>query len=980
MARRSTPLQRRHKVNFPHMNEGRFPGTPHDVYQYQNEFAYSRWPKNVKINVLNVKWNSDYKDVPAFQSTQARDAWLDAHASLEDSFILPTMMRNVFDGYVSLPIPYAVMSRYNYVFVDLPMATSASEPIANESASGVRRYCYFVEDIQQAAPSTTKCRVTLDAWTTYINDLQVPYMQLERGHAPMAAAASVSDYLRDPLSHTSHLLADDVSFDDATIAKHSHLIDFGGSEKWVLFATTAAPADLASLVDAPTGSATPATFYDVDQRDGYQLGVSGYDWEFGRDYSTQRAPARPWQNEGGSVPNGYSVYCVKATEAPLFFEDVAVRCPAFLSTIGGCFVLGAALFGRGTARSILGHTVYDVIEQTASVDVDLAKSDFGYPTEYDALTKLYTYPYAHLEASDNFGNSFEMRVESTSGLGVRCPVSLAFPYLYMQPFLVGANGTGRTTYTWTQLDGTTTTEDAYTSDISRFMWTWEIPTYVVMQEGARDWAAHNAATLDADRQAALNAYRSGVRGANTGYENTSDSNNTSVANTARSGQTSTQNTARSGQTSVDNTARSGQTSVDNTARSGQTSVDNTARSGDTSVENTQRSGELAQRTTDNNNNCSRDNQSSSNSLLERRAELGVARVWAESGNAQSVMAKGLQADATAASNSLAVSMGTSAASAVVGAASAGAVSGEGLANFGLGQVQTAAQIGIALGKEAEMVSAQSEATHNNAQSNNDITGLEVTAQTTRATEINERQIGNATQITNDQVDTNNANADASRSTANTNANASRNTSNANAGATAATANQNATASADTANANASASADTANANASASASTANANASASANTSNANASYSRDVAVDTAKRALNLAQQRAQATHTAAGAGAPVEYGARAGEPMPDVMRRRQIQIRVCTQRPDAIAQAGDYFLRYGYASNRNWSVSDFCPMPHFCYWKAADATVVDGLGATNAVSLAIQDILEAGVTAWRDPDEIGRISIYGNR
>lgn len=951
------------------MREGTYPGTPRNVYEYQNNFVYSRWPKNVRINVLNVKWNSDYKDVPAFQTTQARDAWLDVHASLEDSFILPTMMRNVFDGYVALPIPYAVMCRYNYVFVDLPMATSAAEPIAHEGASGVRRYCYFVDEIQQAAPSTTKCRVTLDAWTTYINDLQVPYMQLERGHAPMAAAASVTDYLRDPLSHTSHLLADDVSFDDATVAKHSHLIDFGGSEKWVLFATTTGPASLGALVSAPVGEMTPPTFYDVDQRDGYQLGVSGYEWDFTRDYSTQRAPAIPWASEGGSVPNGYHVYAIEAHKAQLFFYDVADKCPGFLSTIGGCFVLGADLFGRGTARSILGHTVYDVIEQTTSVDVDLDKSDFGYPTEYDALTKLYTYPYSHLEASDNFGNSFEMRVESTSNLGVRCPVSLAFPYLYMQPFLVGANGAGQTTYTWAQLDGTTTIEDAYTSDISRFMWTWEIPVYTVMQEGARDWAAHNAATLEADRQAALNAYRSGVRGANTGYENARDSNNTNIANTARSGQTSTQNTARSGQTSVDNTARSGQTSVDNTARSGQTNVDNTARSGATSVENTQRSGELAQRTTDNNNNCSRDNQDSSNSLLERRVELGVARVWAEARTAEDVMAKGLQADATAASNSLAVSMGTSAASAVVGAASAGAVSGEGLANFGLGQVTTAAQIGIALGKEAEMVSAQSAATIDNAQSNNDISGLEVQAQTSRATEINERRIGNATQITNDSVDTNNVNAGASRDTANANAMASRDTGNANAGATAATANQNAAASADTANANTSASANTANANASAS-----------ANTSNANARYSRDVAIDTAQRSLALAQQRTQAAHTAAGASAPVEYGTRAGEPMPDVMRRRQIQIRVCTQRPDAIAQAGDYFLRYGYASNRNWSVSDFCPMPHFCYWKASDATVVDGLGATNAVCLAIQDILEAGVTAWRDPDEIGRVSIYGNR
>jgi hypothetical protein len=53
--------------------------------------------------------------------------------------------------------------------------------------------------------------------------------------------------------------------------------------------------------------------------------------------------------------------------------------------------------------------------------------------------------------------------------------------------------------------------------------------------------------------------------------------------------------------------------------------------------------------------------------------------------------------------------------------------------------------------------------------------------------------------------------------------------------------------------------------------------------------------------------------------------------------------------------------------------------MPHFCYWEAEDATVVDGVGATNSVCLAIQDILEAGVTAWRNPDEIGRVTIYDN-
>ena len=899
-------------MDFPHMREGRFPGTPQSVYEYQNDFVYTRWPKNVRINVLAVKWNSDYKDVPAFASVESRNAWLDAHASLEDSFVLQTMMRNVLDGHINLPIPYAVMCRYNYIFVDLPIATSAAEPIAYEGATGVRRYCYFVDEIQQAAPSTTKCRVTLDAWTTYINDLQVPYMQLKRGHAPMAAAAGVADYLANPLEHTDNLLADDVTFDDATVARHSHLINFGSAEKWVLFATTVGPAYLDTLASAPTGNVTPPEFYDVEQRDGYQLGVSGYEWNFGRNYTTQRAPATPWASTGGSVPNGYFVYAIEATRAALFFGDVADKCPGLLATIGGCFVLGANLFGRGTARSVLGHTIYDVIEQTASLEIALRQSDFGYPARYKGLTKLYTYPYAHLEASDNFGNTFEMRVESTSRLGLRCPVSLAFPYVYMQPFLVGANGEGQSSYTWMQLDGTTKTEDAYTSDISRYMWTWEIPTYAIMQEGGRDYAASNAASLEADRQAALNAYRATTRNANTGVENTRDSNATSVANTARSGDTS-----------VANTARSGDTSVANTERSGETDVQTTNRSADTAIQN----------------------QDTSNNLAQRTRDLSNAKVYNECSTAQQVMASGLQADATAATNSLGLSMGTTIAGSAIAAATGGA-SVASMANAGLSSVNTTAQLGIALGKESAMVSAQSKATLDNADYANDNSQLVTTAANDASSEITERS-----------TNTSRENAEDYRNTANTNASAS----------------------ASTANANAAASRDTSNANASASASTANANASASASTSNDNAGHSRDVTIDTAQRALRLAQQRAQAARNVAGAGKPVEYGAHGGDAMPDVMRRRQIQIRVCTQRPDAIAQAGDYFLRYGYASNRNWSVSDFCPMPHFCYWEATDATVVDGVGATNDVCLAIQDILEAGVTAWRDPDEIGRVTIYDN-
>lgn len=73
--------------------------------------------------------------------------------------------------------------------------------------------------------------------------------------------------------------------------------------------------------------------------------------------------------------------------------------------------------------------------------------------------------------------------------------------------------------------------------------------------------------------------------------------------------------------------------------------------------------------------------------------------------------------------------------------------------------------------------------------------------------------------------------------------------------------------------------------------------------------------------------------------------------------------------------------LRFGYALNQNWNVeaSGLKVMKHFTYWKAQDVWVNYGSGVTNTAQYAIQSILERGVTVWNDPDEIGKVGIYGN-
>lgn len=901
---------------FPHMQDTAFPGTPANAYQYRNEFDYSRWPENVKINVLNVKWNSDYKDVPAFDTKAERDEWLDAHASVADSFILQTMMRNVFDGAVKLPIPYGVMSRYNYLFVDIPMATSPENPIAYERESGVRRYCYFVEDMEQAAPSTTKCRLTLDAWTTYINDVQIPYMQLERGHAPMAAAATVDEFLADPAAHTENLLAADVNFGEADRVTTSKLYDVGAGEKWVLFATTVAPELIGTLADAGASAYVPPSYRnDANNRAGYQDIIDGYDWSFGRDYTSQNAPTLPWETQGETVPNGYTVYALPAQDARAWFDAVATRCPALMRTIGGVFVLARDLFELATEHIIFGHHVWEVRESAYTKQISLTPNDFAYPDAYKGLTKLYTFPYATLTVSDDMGREFEMRVENTSPLTLRCPVTLAFPYLVMQAFVVGANGAGEHSFVWTNLDGSATDSKVPEGDLSKFMLEWAIPTYTLKLSAATEYALDSARDNATAKRAAENAYHGAVRGANTAYENACDSADTAKANADASADT--------GKANADRSADTGKTNADASANTGKANADRSAATtrANANVANT------AANTTNAANDTLIDDTNGANRAMAAQAVAG----------AQHVMAAGLLADATAATQSLVTAAGITAVGAVVG--------GDGL-SAAPGLASTTASYGVALGKEAAMVNAQSEAdmtiwSTNNAQTIN-IASYQKTFNAASKNAGNTQR----TDTANNNAGTTEANASATQATTKANAGRTQGTAKTNAGATQGTAK---------------------------------ANAGRTQGTAKANAGYSRVVAVDSAKWALELAQSKALNDYQRGRASAPVEYGTRSGDAMPDAMRRRVVHVRVKTQLPDAIAQAGDYFLRYGYASNRNWGLEHLCPMPHFCYWRATDATVVDGLGVANSPCLEIQRILESGVTTWKDPDEIGQVSIYDN-
>jgi hypothetical protein len=183
------------------------------------------------------------------------------------------------------------------------------------------------------------------------------------------------------------------------------------------------------------------------------------------------------------------------------------------------------------------------------------------------------------------------------------------------------------------------------------------------------------------------------------------------------------------------------------------------------------------------------------------------------------------------------------------------------------------------------------------------------------------------------------------------------------------------------NTNAGNTAATMNANAGRTANTMNANAGRTKTMQDNNATYTRRCVELNSKETLANARLPLMLDMYDARNATPRKIGEYAGDPTSDYMRTSGVQIKVRTM-PDAeVRQVGDWFARYGYALEQVWDISEsgLCPMNHFCYWKCRDAWVDDRKSSNNAVQQLFVTMLNRGVTVWKNPDEVGRVSIYDN-
>jgi len=881
--------------------------------QYHNDFDYSRWTAGTKLTVCDVPWD-DSRNIVGWENAERRDAWFHDLAAAEH-VTLSTEFQILPDGTVKLPIPFATLSRANYIFVEYPTPTGVAQPLDHaDPAREIRAWGYFIDDIRQLAASTSECHVTLDDWTTFGPYVHATYMQLTRGHAPMAAT-TVTDYLNDPVNNSAMLLTSDVNYGGtADITRDHTFVPFAAGEKYVMFASLISPAELDSLKPAADwqGPSTPPSYADADTRWGHQYVVNDYDWRMGgKDYSQATTPVTPY-TAGQTTPTTGSMYALADTDARKFFTYLTAYLPQTMQTIQAVWILPAELIDVTTTgkHSIGGVTVYDVskVGELPDIQIDLTREMFGYAPEYAGIAKLYTYPYASLELSDNDGKSVEIRIENTGDLELHRRTSLAYPYLKSQMFLTGVNGTGSKTYDFRRLDGTTGTATSWDTDFAEFMTTFDIPTYSLFMAGYTDYAMHNQqANVEKARMTALNAYRTGARSGNTGYENGKDSANTAKTNADASAYAGRQNALSSNATEQTNANANADLTSTNTTNTINTSVDNLNK-------------RVANRTADWSNK-----KGSAVDLNNETTTLSTANLNED--------ISFMQTQFNVEASSDAVSTAASAASEFLSGDIGGGIS---------------AIVGgaVSIAKDALILEA-TKTMNTNKQGNSTNFG------------------NNTTKIQNDTcaVLIKNANTYDKDLTKNNNDLTKTNTENS-----VATAKNNALRTKSTGDANADRSYDTSVDNNGRTNST-----------SLNNLGESRDATMFGLQIALEQAQRSAELDYRNHLNDAPRPYGHTSGDAIPDVFAYRGCQIRVKTQSESAIRQAGDQMLRYGYTYEGAWNPTTFNVMKHYTYWQCSELWLDSDTDILNSGKRHIRDLFQNGVTVWRNPSEIGRTGIYDN-
>lgn len=134
------------------------------------------WPVDSRVRLLNVPWDSAYRDVVAWESKDARDTWFEQRQGQW----FKTNFQHLRPGVpITVPVPYSSAYKYNYLTI-----TNPEQPVDDEGPE--RTYFYFITAMEEVSAQATRMVVQLDVMTTYAGDMRFGRSFVERGHIALA--------------------------------------------------------------------------------------------------------------------------------------------------------------------------------------------------------------------------------------------------------------------------------------------------------------------------------------------------------------------------------------------------------------------------------------------------------------------------------------------------------------------------------------------------------------------------------------------------------------------------------------------------------------------------------------------------------------------------------------------------------------------------------------------------------------------------
>lgn len=450
----------------------------------------SIWPTGTHVRLLDVPWDSAYRDVVAWSSAEERDKWFASRAGSWFS----SNFQNLRPGEpISVPVPYSSVYKYNYIVV-----TNPQQPVDDEGPA--RSYFYFITGVQYLSPQATRLTLQLDVMTTYAGGITYGNAYVDRGHIAMAnsnARAKDGWALNKYFSLPEGL---DIGSEYVPCAREVITINSTEHPPKIIFISTANLAADPGTTSNPSLNVADGQFVD-------------------------------------GLPSGCNVYWValdkfRAVMKAMKDKSWAAQCIVAIYAFPGALLTdgpAVKLFGNGPEMHFIGTTEnYDIGDkpywETKNMFSQLAEG--LRPALAEDVNKLYCYPYSVIELSTLTGNPVFLKPNLVKGdhlviqwMGC-CLAPFAKAGFFAENYGDPEGRMGGYSYTYTDFEGKTKTGSIAGGDfLDTCVWLTDFPQFSFVNNAYLTYLASTTHTRDYQYSSAGWQLDRANMTANTGYQN-----------------------------------------------------------------------------------------------------------------------------------------------------------------------------------------------------------------------------------------------------------------------------------------------------------------------------------------------------------------------------------------------------------------------------------------------------------------------------